>query len=199
MINAGPVFNRIIIVVGDRGQGKTPLIVGGDFEQGMGKSYLAKGMSTLVLDTLDHPKYRHLPILHPKDYMALSYYPGMYRTLANAENMRILIKQYFTLIWNALVVHEDCYKYIADYLDLAARTAIGDSKQQNNDLLYMFPCWSWIPKDLIRITDYYVVFKTQDGPFERVSSMGGCAQKVIEAHNLVMADKSKYIVVDSGI
>ncbi len=193
-----PQFNKIYTIVGARGTGKTPIIMGGDFEQGLSKVYIKKGMSVLILDTLDHPKYRAVPSLMPKDFHLLSKKPGIFRTLANDDDMQIVIQK-LKSVWNTLIVFEDCYKYSGTKFDRAMRTVIADSKQQNNDLIYMYPCWGWTATDLVRISNYFVVLKTSDGPECRESYLGGCAQEVMEAHKQVMTGKPHYIVIDSGI
>lgn len=193
-------FNKIYAVIGSRGQGKTPLILGGDEEGGMAKIFLAKGMSVLILDTLDHHKYREKTIpLSPKNYGMLSQRPGLYRTLATRDNMQLIIKDHLKKVWNTFIVFEDAYKYTGDAFEQSMRTVIGDSKQQNNDLLYMYSCWAWTPLDLIRQANYFVIFKTADSPEFRMRNLGGCANEVMAAHNSVMAGEKRYITVDSGI
>ncbi len=192
------VFNRIFTITGDRGTGKTPFIMGGDFEEGIAKKYLRKNMSVLVLDTLDHPKYRSLPTILPKDYKKLSESPGAYRTLASPKNMQKVIES-LNKVWNTLIVFEDCYKYMRNSFSDEMRVVVADSKQQNNDLVYMFACWAWVPLDLCRITDYYVVFPTSDSPDCRGTVLGGCLKRTIEAYNIVMTKKKPYLIVSSGV
>ncbi len=195
-------FNKIYAIVASRGQGKTPLIRGGKYEQGLAKVFLNKGMSVLILDTLDHPAYRDIPTLHPDNYNLLSEKPGIYRTLANRDDMQEVIKK-LKDVWNTFIVFEDAYKYIGNQLNKDFRTVIADSKQQNNDLAFMFSCWKWVPDDLVRQTNYYSVFKTADSPEEKKHCMGGCYQEVLQAYELIMSgkleNKKPYITVDSGI
>jgi len=192
------VFNRIFTLVGDRGTGKTPFVVGGDFEEGIAVKYLRKNMSLLVIDTLNHPKYRHLQTLHPKNYSILSEKPAMYRTLANPKDMQTVIGK-LKNVWNTAIVFEDCYKYIRYTFSDEMRTVVADSKQQNNDLYFMLACWAWVPSDLCRITDYYVIFPTADSPLRKGSELGGCLKNAIASHNLVMNKKKPYIIINSGV
>lgn len=184
--------------MGSRGTGKTPLIMGGEEERGLASIFLAKEMSVLILDTLDHPKYRSVPSILPKNYGALSQQPGIYRTLASADNMQFVI-QHLKKVWNTFIVFEDAYKYTGTTFNQDMRTVIADSKQQNNDLLYMYSCWAWTPIDLVRQANYLIVFKTQDGPLCREKYLGGCASEIMNAHSLVMQGSQRYITVDSGI
>lgn len=191
-------FNKIYSVVGSRGTGKTPLIMGGEDEQGMAKIFLDKGMSTLILDTLDHPKYRHVQTLLPKNYSQCSDTPALYRTLASPDDMQHVLKS-LSNVWNTFIVFEDAYKYIGTELNRDIRRVIADSKQQNNCLLFMFSCWAWTPLDLVRQANYFIIFKCADSPEVRGRTLGGCYAEVIQAYSNVMAGKARYIVVDSGI
>ncbi len=194
--------NKIFTVIGSRGTGKTPLIIGGDFEQGMAKDYLQKGMSTLILDEIDHVKYRHIPFLHPSKYSQLSTNPGIYRTVTPIQYLPGLVLDIARskLVWNTLLVLEDCKKYIPQrFRDEAEYTLLGNSKQQNVDLVFMYWAWGIVPPDLMRNTNYYVIFPTADHPVVRESYLGGCSEAVFKAHEIVMRGKKPYMVVDSGI
>ncbi len=191
-------FNKIYSVIGARGTGKTPLIMGGEDERGMAKIFLEKKMSVLILDTLDHPKYSMIQTILPKDFGKLSRSTGIYRCLANADDMQIVIRE-LKKVWNTFIVFEDAYKYTGTRFNQDMRTVIADSKQQNNDLLYMYSCWAWTPIDLVRQANYLIVFKTMDSPECRMTALGGCAKEVENAHIKVMTGKPRYIIVDSGI
>lgn len=192
-------LNDIYAVIGSRGTGKTPFIMGGDEEQGLAKIFLQKGMSVLILDTLNHHKYGHIPTLHPKDYSLTSDKIGIYRTLANVDNINRIIEFHLSKVWNTFIVFEDAYKYTGTKFEQSMRTVIGDSKQQNNELLYMYSCWAWTPIDLVRQANYFIVFKTADGPECRAGNLGGCLNDVREAHATVMRGEKRYVTVDSGI
>jgi hypothetical protein len=191
-------FNTIGIICGARGTGKTPLIMGGEEEQGVAKIYIQKGMSVLILDTLDHPKYRSVRTILPKDFSKLSKTAGIYRCLASAYEMPKVIDK-LKSVWNTAIIFEDCYKYIKKSLSKSDLAVIADSKQQNNDLLYMFACWAFIPPDLCRTCDYYVIFKTSDSPEYRYTELGGCFNEAMKAHSTVKSGKKRYVVVSSGI
>lgn len=191
-------FNTIYYVIGARGSGKTPLITGGDEEEGLAKIYLRKNMSTLIIDTHDHPKYRGAVTLHPKDYKMLETHPGIYRTITAIDHIPALMKE-VQKVWNTFIVFEDCYKYMANTLPKVIKSIIGESKQQNNELLFMTACWAWTVPDVVRITNYYVIFKTADNPEVRKTELGGCFSQAMKAHEIVMAKKKRYITLDSGV
>lgn len=194
-------MNKIYTVVGARGQGKTPFIVGGDEECGLAKIYLNKGMSVLTLDEIDHVKYRHVPIMHPKDYSKLSEKPVFVRTLAAMQYLPGLIGEIGEkqLVWNTLIVCEDSKKYIKTVFGNEEWALIGNSKQQNCDLVFMYWNWGIIPPDILRNTNYFVIFKTSDGPECRKSYLHGCFDKCQAAHDYVTAGKKRYVMIDTGI
>lgn len=199
-------FNRIYTVIGARSQGKTPFIMGGDYEQGLASIYLKKGMSTLIIDELDHPKYRHVPFLQPSEYHKLQTHIGIYRTIANVDNMPLLFPLIKSNVWNTLIVFEDCYKYIPMKLSKSQMSVIGNSKNQNNCLVFMHWCWGLVQPDILRQTNYYVVFKTSDSPEVRKTYIGGCYNQLLKASETAKERSfnkkysgKPYLVIDSGI
>lgn len=199
------MHNKIYTVVGARGQGKTPFIIGGQFEEGMAKKWLKRGMSTLIIDELNHPSYRHIPTLMPKDYKLLSSTQQIYRTLCPLQNMSSLLEKIAVenLVWNSLLVLEDAGKYIPLNIGQTEKTLIGNSKQQNVDMVAMFWNWGEIPPGFLRQTNYLVIFKTSDGPECREQYIRGCFNDCLQAHKLVCSGKAPngvpYIIVDTGI
>lgn len=200
--------NKIYTVVGATGSGKTPFIIGGDFEEGLAKIFLKKGMSTLVIDEIDHHKYSHVPILKPSQYGLLCSKPGIYRTLVSLQNIRQVVKDiaFNKQVWNTLLVFEDPKKWLSnnwiagDRLEL---TLIGNSKQQNVDIVFMFWSWSQIPPALFDMTKYFVVLKTASGPAIRKRELGDCYNDCLQAHELVskgkFVNKKPYYIVETGI
>lgn len=194
-------YNRIYTVIGARSQGKTPFILGGEYEQGLASIYLKKGMSVLIIDELDHPKYRHVPILQPDKYYLLSESPGIYRTLCTMQNFHFLFPKLLD-VWNTLIVFEDCYKYIPMKLNKDTIAIIGNSKNQNNCLVFMHWCWGYVQPDILRMTNFYIIFKTGDTPECRKTYIQGCYDLVINAWLTVskgIKGKKPYVIVDSGI
>jgi len=194
------VFNRIYTVVGARSQGKTPFIVGGDYEQGLAMQYLKKGMSILVVDELDHPKYRHFPTILPKDFKKLSFKPQLARVITKKQNMDSLFIA-LSDVWNTLIIFEDCYKYIGSKMTDSQMAIIGNSKNQNNCLVFMHWCWGFVQPDLFRMTNYFIIFKTSDSPEARKQYLKGCYNECIEASEKVQKIKKgkPYLIVETGI
>lgn len=195
-------YNNIYTVIGARSQGKTPFIIGGDYEQGLAAIYLKKGMSVLIIDEFDHPKYRHIPVMLPKDYSKLSHTVGIYRTLCTVDKMPSLFKE-LKKVWNTCIVFEDCYKYIPMKLTKDQAVIFGNSKNQNNCLVFMHWCWGFVQPDLFRISNYFIIFKTGDSPEVRETYIKGIYNEILEAHRKIMSTKlykgKPYIIVASGI
>lgn len=194
--------NNVYTVIGARGTGKTPFVLGGDFEEGIAKIFLKKNMSTLIIDEIDHPKYRNVPILMPKDYGKLSTQPGIYRTICSIQHMDELNWKIANekLVWNTLIVYEDCPKYIPKVFRRDIELAlVGNSKQQNVDLCFIGWNWSDMPPDLLKKTNYIAVFKTSDGPYDRENYIARCFDACVAAHKLVCSGKKPYVLVDTGI
>ncbi|HYD20026.1 MAG TPA: hypothetical protein VEB40_01025 [Flavipsychrobacter sp.] len=194
--------NKVYTVIGARGTGKTPFIRGGDFEDGMAKLWAKKNMSTLVIDEIDHPKYRDVPVLLPKDYKKLSTSVGLYRTICQTQYMDDLMYKIANehLIWNTLIVFEDCPKYIRkSFRRDIELSLIGNSKQQNVDLCFINWNWSDTPPDLLKKTNYIAIFKTGDDPSYRKDSILRCYNACAEAQQLVNAGKHPYILIDTGL
>lgn len=196
--------NTITYIIGARGTGKTPHIVGGDFEPGMIKIYLEeRHMSTLVLDTFHHPKYAHLPFLDPKDYHLLSSAkPAAYKTIVPVQHM----KEFFSSgaledVSNTQVIAEDSHKYFDPRKPLPPMVVpfMGDTKQKNNDFRVMTWCWAMAHPDIMRLTNFYTMLPTPDGPEWRKEYLSGCYSKCLKAHQLLLKGKEKIITVDSGI
>ena len=190
--------NKVWTIIMKRGGGKTPFVIGGDWERGVAKMWLEKGMSTLIIDTFPHPKYAHVPILHPDHYGKLSSHPNIYRTICSIKNMKKLFKQ-LKNVYNTLIVFEDCNKYIDNFFTEDQIELIGDTKQKNVDLMFMHWCWGWASTDLLRFTNYFVVGDTPDSPEVREIYIKGCYENLMEAHRKVKAGEEPYLIVDSGI
>src|ERR1051325_11070495 len=133
--------NIVGIVLGEKGTGKTPFLSGDEKAgiTGLAEGYLKRDMKMLILDTYDHPKYRHIPVIQPKQ---IHYWKkGLYRFFASdLEEMFVQIKKN---LYNCAVGLEDCHKYLDQYLLENYLNEINiDSKNRNNDILYISHAWA---------------------------------------------------------
>lgn len=187
-----PISNTITGIFGARGTGKTAYLLGDEScgIKGLVKTYLAKGMKVLIIDTFDHPSYKSVPTIKPKQLTGkLS---GANRIFVRSEQMPELNKIIKETVYNTLLVYEDAYKHQFGKLDKSVMELIGDSKQKNVDILFMYHCFALAPKDLYRYLDYLEIFKTKDTPEERKQEMSGYFGEAMQAYNQVKANPSRY-------
>ena len=69
---------------------------------------------------------------------------------------------------------------------------IGDSKQKNVDIIFMYHNWALAPKDLYRYLDFIEVFKTKDHPVVRKEDMPGYYDDAVKVYNEVQAHPSNF-------
>ncbi len=200
--------NKVGVIIGATGSGKTPFITGGKFEPGLAKMFLDKGMSTLIIDEVDHVAYRQYPVLKPREYGKLSTHPGIYRTICPLQHMEGLMQDIAEnhLVWNTLLVSEDAGKWMPLNIGQKEKTLIGNSKQQNVDLIFMFWAWGQVPPKLFGMTKYLVILKTGDSPECRKEYLTTCYQECLEAHQEVSdknfvasVDNKPYRIVETGL
>lgn len=110
----------------------------------------------LVVDTLDHPKYRHIPTI-TIDMLPRWKRPSIYRLYgSNTDEMLKAVSK----LENTLLVLEDASKYIPmDLPDWVKRWFL-DTKQLGTDVLAMFHGFNWCPPKLCGIADIYTIFRT---------------------------------------
>ena len=176
-------FNKVTAFVGMAGTGKTTEL------KRLMQLYVQKGMKVLIYDDFDHPSYRDVPKITIEQ---LPYWKsGIYRLIHPDSNEAfIAIKKH---VWNALIVLEDCFKYVGNKFTKPMLGFIINAKQQNCDFVFMYHCWAWVALDLARRCDAYVVFKTNDTPESRFNKKDAPYLDALTAeHKLVMADKSDF-------
>lgn len=189
-----PVINSVSALFGGRGVGKTPYILGDKSLgiKGLANIYLSKGMRVLIVDTYDHPSYKSIPAIKPKDLLKWNTKKGIYRIFVRPDEMPELNKIINETVYNTFLVYEDAYKHQSEELDWSIMRLIGDCKGKNVDILFMYHCWELAPKDLYRYLDYIEVFKTKDSPEDRKKSIKGYFKEAMQAYNEVMAHPSRY-------
>lgn len=154
--------NRVILIVGTRGTGKT------DFTKSLVHGHKKK---VLVVDTFDNPPWRNFKTWdHPEweaesipviPMYSLKDWHGKTGRVFGADTSRIM-KLITTGIYNSLIVFEDATKYIGSRLSDDVRMFVLDSKQKNLDLVFIFHSLMDVPRDLTRVSDYLVLFKTNE-------------------------------------
>jgi len=148
-----PRLNKVNIIVGRRGCGKTELIL---------KVINAIGNSkrVLIIDTIDHPKYINFQIIEP--YQVKGWIKGTKRILVKHSNLEQIFHEVFTTFKNGVVIFEDCTKYIKRKLPVDLLDFVIDTKQKNVDLHFLYHSFAAVPPDLFRNADNITTFKTQE-------------------------------------
>lgn len=195
---SGQVFNTVNAILGSRGTGKT-VYMRGDAQlnvPGLIPKYAKKGMKVLIVDTMDHPAYRDIPIVTPKQMQTWgpSSDKTVRRVFVPVDDIPRLNKVINKYLWNALLVYEDAYKHQSERLDQSIKEIIGDSKQKNIDLVFMYHTWMHAPLDLYRYLDAIEVFKTKDSPEARRSTImqAGYWPDAIEIYTKVKAHEKRF-------
>lgn len=176
-------MNKVTAILGRRGTGKTTYL------KELIKTYneALPNQKILILDTLDHPSYRDIPVIDEKLLQRWKK-PAIYRMYSSdTDNLLLKVEQHYN---NGLLILEDASKYLRRQLSNDVRRFIFDSKQKNLDIIFLFHGFMAMPKELYSIIDNLVLFKTDDPSFRKNSIMN--YQEVKEAYTRVMAHPSPY-------
>jgi hypothetical protein len=153
-------INRIILVTGTRGTGKTTFLLGSEQLKvdGIIDAYLDRDpkQKILVVDLFDNPLYRAFPIISVENLSRWK--QSKYRIFDNDQRYLIANINYYC--YNTVIIFEDATKYVNTKLEENLKRLLIDSKQKNNDIVFIFHYLMAIPNDLVRIADYLVLFKT---------------------------------------
>ena len=195
-------FNKIFGIFGDRGTGKTQYALGNeDFDlPGVVNLYRKRGIKVIIIDTMDHPAYKKIPVIPMQKFHLFT--AGIGRIIVNADDIPQL--NYFLndhkTTWNSLLLYEDARKHTYGKVDKSLIRLIGDSKQKNIDIGFMYHCFAHCPLDLYRYFDFIDLFKTKDTPEVRKDALQGCFADVMQVYNEVKAHKSRFYhkVIDTG-
>jgi hypothetical protein len=182
------------IVLGTIGHGKTEYVRGNPKFNlpGFIQPALKNGLKVLIIDTLDHPKYRDIPVL-PKEKLHL-WKSGVYRLIYEPDDMPEIYQLINTLpnLWNTRIIWEDAYKHIELVLNKRLRRLIIDAKNKNISMIFIYHAWDWIPKGMYKIMKYLEVFKTGDSPYNRKKDMPGYFDQAEKVYLEVLKSKDPY-------
>lgn len=189
-------FNIVNLILGERKTGKTVFTVGEKEKQLPAQiipPYVERGLKVLIVDTLDHPSYQHIPVIR-QSQINNRWKKGVYRTFVNFTEMnKLMLHLNADNFFNGAIIFEDAYKHQRLKLTPACAALIGDSKQKNVDLHFMYHSWKFVPKDLITYLDYIEYFKVRTAPGDREEdSLGDRFPEVLECHNRVAANPNRF-------
>lgn len=195
-------FNKIVGIFGKRGTGKTAYTVGDKEHNVLGiiNFYLKRGVKVLVIDTMDHPKYRHIPFMPQGKFD--KWKSGVYRILIRADDIAKINKMLSDspATWNSVLIYEDAKKHTSKSVDKYMLALLGDSKQKNIDIFFMYHNFGECPPDLFRKLDYIECFKTMDSPRCRKDLMPGYYDEAEKIYTEVKNNPSPFFhkLIDAG-
>jgi hypothetical protein len=189
--------NKIIAIIGTRNTGKTTKMIGDGERVGL----LAKQsmQKILIVDTFAHPAYANVPIIHRDDL------PRWNPKGSEKSYMRIVADDMpddFTHTFAALVAHctdtaiviEDAMKFTAtNALKRSLKFLMGDSKQKNNDIYFMYHALAMVPPDIFRLLNFIQLCKTNDTlqDLKRMQKLPN-NQEVTAAYTALAANPDQY-------
>ncbi len=180
--------NKACLVIGMRNAGKT------FFARQIITSYQKKfpAKKILVIDTLDHPDYRDIPVIS-LDMIPRWKSANVYRIFgSNTEEILLEAEK----LYNSLVICEDASKYIEANLQPHIKTWVIDSKQKNTDIIFLFHGFSFVAPKLWRICDLVTVFKTDDPSYRKTEIVNYAQVKSAWDHVMNSKDPHAKITVN---
>lgn len=195
-------FNKVFGIIGKRGSGKTEYAIGNPTYNlpGLFNAYIKRGLKVIVIDTFDHPAYRKFPIITMDKFNEFK--TGVGRIIVKASDVPKLnsFLNHHTNTWNCLLFYEDARKHTQHSVDNSLIELIGDSKQKNIDIGFMYHCFAHAPLDLYRYFDFIQLFKTTDSPMQRKQALEACINDAMAAHEEVRKHASPFFnkLIDTG-
>lgn len=182
--------NRVTIIIGDRGTGKTTWLKGSpplNIEGAIQKILIQNpNRRFLVLDTFDNPVWRDYPIIQPEE---ITNFNGIKRLYSGeTDKLQTFISKY---AYSCVLIFEDATKFIGSKLNRDTRQFILDSKQKDLDIFFVFHYMMAVPNDLSRVSDWVILFKTNE-IFNGQIRAKFPNPNIEEAYNRVKAHKNRY-------
>lgn len=175
--------NKVILIVGNRGTGKT------DFVKNLIHSQMQTFPKQLIVDTFDSDVWHNLqtwnnpqgfnieiPVIQGKD---LGRWRKGIARMFSAE-IKPMLAQIQEGAKNTFLVFEDATKYVGSRLTDDMRKFVLDSKQKNLDIVFIFHSLASIPPELVRVSDILVLFKTNEGKVSETKYPWGEIPKMME-------------------
>jgi hypothetical protein len=106
----------------------------------------------------NNPVWSEIPVIEP--YMLKAWKRGVYRIFSS--DVDALMTQIEADVSNAVIIFEDATKYIGAKLNRDMYRFLIDSKQKNLDVFFVFHSLAACPLDLIRISNFVALFKTNE-------------------------------------
>lgn len=175
--------NKVILVVGNRGTGKT------DFLKDLTFKMMKVFSKCLIVDTFDSDTWHTLQTWNHPERLNISlpklplsklkfWKNGLARLFgSNTDEMMSSIQENSK---NSFIIFEDATRYIEGKLSADVKQFVLDSKQKNLDLVFVFHSLADVPPRLIRVADFLVLFKTSDGELSKTKYPWPQIHKMLE-------------------
>ncbi len=145
----------------------------------------------LIVDTLYHPDYDHLPEIKGTVKSFKNWKKGTYRLVSKVDDVDENLHLMADYLNNCFVIFEDAKRYLKPRLQPQVMRLIGDSRQRNVDIVFMYHEWDMVPLDVFRYVDFITIFKTKTSPNARKNYVPSF-EYVNTIYNKVKAHKDKH-------
>lgn len=185
--------NTVTVVVGGRGTGKTTFLKGDEAlnVKGVVSEYLKKNpdQKILIVDAFLSETWEGIEEV--KINQLARWRRGVKRIIIDPSDTEPIVSAIVKFCYNTVVIFEDATRYCGSKLEKWFLRVPADSKQKNIDCFFVFHALMQVPPDLIRLSDFIILFKTN----EEITSTIRNKYPFPELHNkfnIVKASKNRY-------
>ena len=93
---------------------------------------------------------------------------------------------------NSLIVFEDATRYFPSRLTKNQKNYLLNSKQNNTDIILVFHFMATVPPDIVKMADFIVLFKTNEGVFDNKKYLH---PEMKTAFDLISKSKNNFVNV----
>lgn len=188
--------NEIELILGARGTGKTPYIVG-DAEyniRGLLVENMESGRPAIILDQLYHPKYEMFPVIPKEKLITSKIKKGIYRIIEpTRKGMREAQAIIAARVTGTDVICEDSFRYERKQLSDPMAAIVGNSKNIDVNVRFMYHTWKFVPLDLYPYVDKLTLYKTASPPGPREEDeLADRYPQVLQCYKEVNKNKDPY-------
>lgn len=157
--------NIVSLIVGGRGTGKSTYLQGSEklSIKGIIGSYLERNPNQKILIVEDCLSMNWADVAEIKKNELKRWIKGVRRYVLDVEDMKTDVRHIVESCYNTVLIFEDATRYIdSGKLPMHWRKVPADSKQKNSDVFFVFHALMQVPPDLVRLSNFVVLFKTNE-------------------------------------